>query len=96
MIYILHRENRYTFKMQNNILKTVAKACEKVLRLNMTKTLCYKGENRNFSFTVDLKSHITRRGIFSTLKIFKYETVLGDFSPFGDSCNITHLSQKDL
>ena len=36
MIYILHSENLYTFQTTTlDILKTVAKACEKVFRLNI-------------------------------------------------------------
>ena len=37
-------------------------------------------------------------GFLLRLKIFNYETVRvisGDFSHFGDSCNITHLSDSD-
>ena len=55
MIYILHSENFYIFsKMQNatlNILKAVAKTCEKALRLTIKSS--YKSESRKKSFTVE-------------------------------------------
>ena len=60
MIYIWHSENLYTFQNANttfNILKTVAKMCEKVLRLNMTSSTKVKGEN----FLSQFKSHITKQ-----------------------------------
>ena len=44
--YIPHSENLHTFQNTKTYIKiTVAKACEKVLRLNMTSTTKVKVEN---------------------------------------------------